>query len=188
VAGKRIRTDETPPQAGFRISGDRGLRWRTRICAAQCMAEQGLEGDATTTGTCLSWSDNVRGLHHQVHGIFPHLFESAQVEEHRVAGADDCFYRYVVQGPAKLRANSQRLRSSVRTMCGRSSDRACRSGQKVLTSRLSRYNCSSLSRSSIARVNVCRPNETCSCTSRAGCFDRLLRARCPVTSHRDRFA
>ena len=44
VAGKRIRNDETPPQAGFRVSGTLSGRGARR-CSAEYVAQQRMETD-----------------------------------------------------------------------------------------------------------------------------------------------
>ena len=48
MAGKRVRNDETPPQAGFRIirTPKRTFMERMRGCSAEHMAQQGMEVDA----------------------------------------------------------------------------------------------------------------------------------------------
>lgn len=126
MVGKRIRTDEAPLQAGFRISGVSNLGRRPRICASQDMAQQSVEADATSTRRGFARIEHVSGLHHQVRGIRTHLLEPAQVEENRIALACPHFHRDVVDEAAIARANEQRRLSRVRIIAG-SFKRSCMS-------------------------------------------------------------
>jgi hypothetical protein len=84
VAGKRIRNDETPPQAGFRIlgplsaaSGRRGFRGRS----AEHMPQQGMEVDAALPRRRFIPVEYVRRLHHQLHRVWPYCFKPTHFKE-----------------------------------------------------------------------------------------------------------
>jgi len=59
VAGKRIRNDETPPKAGFRVLG----RW-ARNRTAQNVAQKRMEVDAAFPGSWFLAVENIRRLNH----------------------------------------------------------------------------------------------------------------------------
>jgi len=71
VAGKRIRNDETPPQAGFRILGPlNATSWSgMRDRAAKHMAEQRMEVNAALPGCRFVRIEYVRRLNHQLHCV-----------------------------------------------------------------------------------------------------------------------
>lgn len=98
MAGKWIRTDETPLQAGFRVSALRVKESRrtSRDRAAERVAKQRMEVDSAAAWGRFVWVEYVRRLHHQVHRIWSYFLESTQIKEGGVTIAACQFDRDVI--------------------------------------------------------------------------------------------
>jgi hypothetical protein len=76
-------------------------RRRSRDCAAQHVAEQGMEVDAPFARRRLPWVEDVGRLHHQVRRVWPDLRQSAQTEEGCVAVPACCLHDDVIDSTAR---------------------------------------------------------------------------------------